>query len=197
MGDIRSNMAALPRINRRKLFRSSIIGAAALLTGIRSMRAARGWCRSDPLITIDGYLADIFSTAPLTALLKVSGPTEIVVSVPVGVPTAMLFAGPGFGRGEKIRFEQLDKLQQTASSIPVTVAVLVPAKEDFPIGVEFAPHILGILKPARASGVANQWLILETEISTDSNLALQLPSALRQGRASRRRPPRRARRKRA
>lgn len=197
MGDIRSTMAALPRINRRLLFRSSIMGAAALLAGNRSTRAARGWCRSDPLIIIDGYLADIFCTAPLAALLKVSGPTEIVVSVPVGVPTTLLLAGPGFGRGEKVRFEQLVKLQQTASSIPVTIAVRVPAKEDFPIGVEFAPHILGILNPARASGVANQWLILETEISTDSNLALQLPSVLRQGKANRRRRPRRARRKRA
>ena len=148
--------------------RRTVVGAAfglaatSLVAMTRSTAAIRGWCRSDPLITIDGELADIFCTAPLETLLSVTAPTEIVVTVPRGVKAHLVLAGPGFGRGERVRFETSRKLKQTRTGTDVAVAVMVPAQDDLPIGVEFAPRILGILNPDRAEGATNRWIKLKT-----------------------------------
>jgi hypothetical protein len=149
--------------------------AAASGLAMRSADAARGWCRSDPLILIDGIIVDIFCTAPLTALLKVTGPTEIVITVPQGVKTTLLLAGIGFGRGEKVRFATSNDLTRNEEHIDVKVEVTVPAKEDLPIGVEFAPRILGILNPARAEGFANHLITLDTVLA-DGGLDLGIIS---------------------
>jgi hypothetical protein len=119
-----------------------------------------GWCRSDPLILIEGVVVDIFCTAPLTAPLYVTGPTEIVVSVPVGVQPTLVLAGVGFGRGEIVRFEERNRLQQSAEGLEVEVEVYVPASSELPIGVELARNLVGILDPTVAEGVTNQWISL-------------------------------------
>ena len=121
---------------------------------------SRGWCRSDPLILIEGVVVDIFCTAPLTALLHVTGPTEIVVAVPVGVQPTLVLAGVGFGRGEIVRFEERNRLQQSAEGLEVEVEVYVPASRELPIGVELARNLVGILDPTVAEGVTNQWISL-------------------------------------
>ena len=166
------NPEAAARSRRRVLQSAFVVALGAATIDVQAALAGRGWCRSDPLITIEGVPADIFCTARLTAPLSVNGPTEIVVSVPVGVSTALVLAGLGFGRGEKVRFEETDRLQRSASSVDLEVAVYVPAKEDLAIGVEFAPRIVGILSPARADGFANQWITLATQLSTDGLLGL-------------------------
>lgn len=151
-----------PRFGRRHI----LLSAAALAAGIagppRPAEAARGWCRTDPLILIDGELADIFCTAPLSMLLQATGPTEYVVTLPRGVDGKLLLAGPGFLKGETLEFRHSRKLKKTKSGIEIKVAVRVPAKEDLPIGLEFAPRILGILNPDRAEGFANSWVSLRT-----------------------------------
>lgn len=151
------------RSNRRGAVVSAVAVAAAGMAGpLHSADAARGWCRTDPLILINGELADIFCTAPLSMLLQATGPTEFVVTVPRGVKTILLLAGPGFLKGESVTFKHSRKLKKTKSGIEIKVAVRVPAKEDLPIGLEFAPRILGILNPDRAEGFANSWVSLKT-----------------------------------
>jgi hypothetical protein len=159
--------------SRRDVLRCAVALAAAGVIGDRQdSLAGRGWCRSDPLITIEGVPADIFCTGRLTTPLLITGSTQIVVRVPVGVSTALVLAGPGFGRGEKLRFEETDQLQQSDSAVDLEVAVYVPAKNDLAIGVEFAPRIVGILNPARAEGFANQWITLTTQLKTGGLLGL-------------------------
>jgi hypothetical protein len=121
---------------------------------------SRGWCRSDPLILIEGVVIDIFCTAPLTAPLYVTGPTEIVVSVPMGVQAALELAGPGFGRGEVVRFEERSRLRQSDEGLEIEVEVYVPASSELPIGVELARNLVGILDPTVGEGVTNQWISL-------------------------------------
>src|SRR4051794_27078024 len=95
--------------SRRRVLRSAVALAAMAIIGDRQASlAGRGWCRSDPLITIEGVPVDIFCTASFAAPVRVKGPTQIVVSVPAGVSTALVLAGPGFGRGETLRFEETD-----------------------------------------------------------------------------------------
>lgn len=161
-------------LSRRRVLQTAVAVASGAATGDhQTTLAGRGWCRSDPLITIQGVPADIFCTASFKALVRVTGPTQIVVSVPVGVSTALLLAGPGFGRGEHLRFEESDRLQQSGSTVELEVAVHVPASEDLAIGVEFAPRVVGLLAPARAEGFANQWITLFTQLATDGLLDLE------------------------
>jgi hypothetical protein len=121
---------------------------------------SRGWCRSDPFIVIEGVVVDIFCTAPLDAPLYVTGPTEIVVSVPVGVSAALVVAGVGFGRGEVVHFKEANRLKKSAEGLQVEVEVYVPASSEFPIGVEFARNLVGILDPVLAEGITNEWINL-------------------------------------
>jgi hypothetical protein len=164
--------ASVAKSRRRVLQTAAVLASMAVVGDRRTSLAGRGWCRSDPLVSIDGVLADIFCTGHLTTPLQVTGPTEIVVSVPVGVPTALVLAGIGFGRGELVRFEETNRLKQSDSAVAVEVAVYVPAMDDLEIGVEFAPHIIGILNSARAEGLANEWITLATELETDKLLGL-------------------------
>lgn len=154
--------ASLRGLSRRQLFGAAGVAGGAVGATALGVDAARGWCRTDPLILIDGELADIFVTAPLEMLLQATGPTEYVVTLPKGVNGTLLLAGPGFLKGEKLRFEHSRKLKKTRSGIQIKVAVHVPAQEDLEIGLEFAPRILGILNPERAEGFANSWVSLKT-----------------------------------
>lgn len=158
----RRQALATQRIGRRTLITSAGLLSAGLVMP-RSAEAARGWCRTDPLILIDGELADIFCTAPLSMLVKATGPTEFVVTLPKGVSGTLILAGPGFLQGERLRFEYSHDLAKTSRKIEINVAVHVPAEEDLPIGLEFAPRLLGILKPDRADGKANSWVSLKSD----------------------------------
>src|SRR5262249_41894849 len=118
-------------------------------------------------------VVDIFCTAPETAPLCVTGPTEIVVSVPVGVSASLVLAVVGFGRGEVVNFEEANRLKQSADGVELEVAVYVPANRELPIGVEFARNLVGILDPTTADGVTNEWIPLPKRLPIESLLALQ------------------------
>ena len=155
------------RLTRRAALRT--LGASALAIpaalGLRDAGAARAWCRTDPIVLIGGTVVDVFVLGPLTALLQVTGPTEVVVTVPVGVSASLLLPDLGFGRGEVVSFAQSAALVRNANGIQVKVDVRVPAKDSsMPVRVEFAPRILGILKPASAEGTANRWVSLTTRL---------------------------------
>lgn len=152
--------------DRRGLVRlGALLAAGGFGLRVHGADAGRGWCRSDPLLLIDGILVDIFCTAPLSVLWQATGPTQIDVTVPDGVKATLVLAGIGFGRGERLRFANSKDLERTEDSIEVRVEVLVPARENLPIGVEFAPRILGILNPARAEGFANSIITLTTKLA--------------------------------
>ena len=146
-----------------------ILGAALLALLTLSVAAApasagHGWCRSDPVLLIDNHIVDIWVTGPLLAPLKVTGPNQIVVTTPPGVDSYLILKTIGFGRGEEVTLRTSNDLQRTAAGgVEVEVAVYVPARDSsMPVGVEFARDILGILNPARASGTANEWVVLRT-----------------------------------
>jgi len=125
--------------------------------------AGFGWCRSDPIVLIDGHIADIFVTGPLTAPLKVTGPNQIVITTPPGVQRHLVLATLGFGRGEVVRFQTSEELKRTPQGVEIEVAVYVPSRDSsMDVGVEFAPNLLGLLAPERAYGKANSWVVLRT-----------------------------------
>ncbi len=135
------------------------------LAPARDTAAAVQWCRTDPVVSIGGDVADIFVAAPFDAPLKVTGPNQVVVVVPNGVPAHLVLKDLGFGKGEEVTFQESAKLKATEDGIEVVVKVMVPASEDdMPVRVEFAPRVVGVLQPASAEGTANEWVTLRTSL---------------------------------
>ena len=126
-------------------------------------RASVGWCRSDPVVLIGDDITDIFLSAPADAPLKVTGPNEIVVTIPDTLSASVVSVPLGFGKGERVTVVQSANLKANPKWIEVQIDVFVPAKDgSMPVVVEFAPRVTGVLGPARAEGVANTWITLST-----------------------------------
>lgn len=157
----RSAPGSVGLVNRRRML-ALALAALVHLIAFPGADAHRTWCRTDPIVAIDGTTADIFVAGPVDAPLIVTGPTEIVVTVPVGVDAWLIASDLGFGYGDVVSFAQSHRLRQTAAGIDVEVQVLVPAREAMPVLVEFAPRLLGLLSPASAEGTANTWITLRT-----------------------------------
>jgi len=132
---------------------------------VPSASAGIGYCKVDPVLVIDGRVADIFVGVPFSDLGKVTGPTEYVVSTPVGVDGDLALTALGFGHGEIVYYEETPSLNVTSEGIEVRIKVRVPASSDaMPVLVEFAPRIVGILNPTVAEGNANEWISLRSHL---------------------------------
>lgn len=122
-----------------------------------------GYCKVDPVLVIDGRVADVLVGVPYRDLGMVNGPTEFVVSTPVGVDGDLAITALGFGYGETVHYEESHSLQVTSEGIEVRIKVRVPASSDsVPVLVEFAPNVLGLLQPTWVEGSSNQWISLRS-----------------------------------
>lgn len=147
---------------RRLIMTFALIILAFTLTSAPAS-AGYGWCRTDPVVLIDGRIVNVTVTGPLLAPLKVTGPNQMVIRTPEDVDSYLVLKDLGFGRGEVVSFETTPRLKKTDQGIEVEVAVYVPARDSSMfVGVEFAPHIVGLLAPSKAEGTANEWVVLRT-----------------------------------
>ena len=137
----------------------SLVLLALVVAGQSSASASVRWCRSDPLVVIDGHLVDVFVSIPTDDLSKVTGATQIVVIAPPDVAVALASPGVGFGYGEDVSFETSPSLDVTTQGMEIRARVLVPASDDaVPVLVELAPRIVGIVSPTAVEGLANAWV---------------------------------------
>ena len=137
--------------------------AALLMTPGAVVRSSVGFCASDPVVIIGDTLTDITVLAPADAPLKVTGPNEIVVTIPYRLSGSVVTLGVGFGQGEKVTIVQSHRLKATPDGVEVMIQVFVPASDDtMPIQVRFAPRLSGLLAPITTEGVANTWVTLRT-----------------------------------
>jgi hypothetical protein len=159
-----------PTLNRRTLLAKAGIvaaGSAVALAGAERVDAARRWCMMDPVVIIDGRLADVFLSSDIKLLLTASGPSIIRVGLPVGSKGMVLLNDLGFGlRGYDIKFVTDSSLESTTRHTQVSIAAYVPSREDdLPLQVTFAPRSLDsslkqILFGTSAEGVVNEWVNL-------------------------------------
>lgn len=161
-------MTATPRRYTRRdalrIFGGSALALAATLK-LDDAGASRAWCRTDPIIKVNGQLAHIYVSGPVNAPLLVTGPTEVVVSTPVGADAEHIASDNGFGQGYVVTFVESKKLRATDEGVELNIAVLVPATDDtMPVKVEFASRITGILSMDSALGTANRWVSLDTTL---------------------------------
>ena len=142
-----------------------IAAIACTLSAQPGADASPMWCRSDPVVLIDGYLVDVFVSVPLDDLLRVTGTTRIEVSVPPGVSVALASPGVGFGYGEDVALRESPSLSVTRQGMEVRIKVFVPAADDaVPVLVQVAPRLIDILSPSTAEGHANEWVTQQATI---------------------------------
>ena len=152
---------------RIRLLLALTLMSVAFVAMVPSASAARAWCRTDPIVLINGTLADVFVSGPLLAPLTVTGSTKLVITVPEGVKGHVILTDLGFLRGYNVVISQSSELEQTSKGVEVRIAVYVPARDSrMPVKVEFAPRLLGLLWTDSAEGTANQWITLDTFLAT-------------------------------
>lgn len=142
-----------------------VLVVLALALASQSAMAARVWCRTDPVLLIAGRLVDISVSGPLTAPLKVTGPTKVRVLVPRGVDADVLISDLGFGRGYDNSIHEVKHLRQTKRHTEIEVQVYVPSRDSsMPILVETSPGLLRLLSPDTAEGTANSWVTMKVKV---------------------------------
>jgi hypothetical protein len=148
-----------------RLVRACLLAVAILAFNGLSTSASIGWCRSDPVLKIDDALADVFVSIPSSAVPEVTGPTQFVITTPVGVNEAVLLTSPGFGYGETVIFQESKALKANYKGIELHIAIYLPATNNTtPVLVEFAPRVIGVLSPVSAGGTTNAWIYLEARL---------------------------------
>lgn len=163
-------MTSTRPVSRRTFLRAAGGGATTLaatqLLDAPGASAGRAWCRVDPVVLIDGQLADIFLGSSTEMLLSATGPIKLRISIPEGSRGRVVLTDLGFGRGYDIAFSRTAALTRGDGRTPVIVEAYAPARADsLPVTVTFAPRTLDssladILFGMTAEGTANQWITL-------------------------------------
>ena len=153
---------ALPRMDRRHSLRALAGAALALVPALLPSEtgAFRRWCKTDPVIQIDGQSAHIIVAANVknnrAARRLSTGPIRVVVTVPVGISYKKLHGNNGFGDGYDREVVESKELTATDEVVPVHVAVTVPMANDaIEVKSYLVPKGHGRLRPGEGHGMAN------------------------------------------
>ena len=141
------------------------LGLVLLALALTTHGALAGisWCRTDPIVRINGERVNIFVNSDEAILKQATGPTQVVVTVPLGVSTELIATDPGFGFGEVVSFTTSPYLRVTDSGrVNVVVSAYVPAVgPSLPVQVEVVP---ASGTATTLQGATNQWISLATRI---------------------------------
>ena len=152
-----------------RLFSVCALAAPAALRS-RAARAIMGWCRRDPIVMIGDVTAHVVLSSYAEMNELATGPSQLVITVPEGVPTRFVAYDPGFGHfGYDVRFLESRDLIADDRSVEVQVEARAPAANPpegpLPLFVTFTA--LGNARPDsdQAEGRANEWLLLRTNLA--------------------------------
>jgi len=139
-----------------RIVRSFALALLALVVLGQSVGADRQWCRVDPVVAINGKVANIVVFGHPDVPSLATGPTEVVILVPVGATTELLGADNGFGYGYAVYFVETSDLTQTKRT-PFEVRAFVPAAgAALPVKVEVTAADSGALL-GRGRGTTDAW----------------------------------------
>lgn len=131
-----------PRLSRRDALRL-IAGGSALALAPALLRpepvgATRVWCRTDPLFQVGYKLVDVTIGTYDDMFLSATGPVQIVLTTPPGVPVRLLYADNGFGYGYAISYATDPALTGGMTNPQVHVQVVAPSTEALPVSVYYS-----------------------------------------------------------
>ncbi len=141
-----------------------LLGLVVFVLAASGAGATYEWCKTDPIVRIDGQIADIVLLSHRQMHSAATGPARLVVTVPTGVAAELVATDRGFGgHGYDVRFAESADLRNAAGTLQVRVEAYAPASDDaLPLRVKFAPRGTGRLSPGSAEGTANAWVVLAT-----------------------------------
>jgi hypothetical protein len=153
-------------LSRRRALRLVAGSLLAVPAGLRladPAAAAWTWCRTDPVIKVDGQVLDVFVSSDVAMKDASTGPTKIKIYVPTGSSVGVYATDQGFGDGYSITLATTSTLKKTATSTPIRVEVYVPSSNGgLPVKVDITPRSIGRVKSATAQGWANAWVVART-----------------------------------
>jgi hypothetical protein len=132
--------------------------ALMLVLQVQNASAGIGWCRTDPLITVDGHSGHVYIESTEQMFSSATGPILIEVRIPVGTSASAVPLDYGFGRGYAITFKEDDRLYSRGSYVEVRVRANVPAIDgSLPVKVTFH-SVDQVQQDSIKSGTANDWI---------------------------------------
>lgn len=146
----------------RRTTMALVLGLLAML--VLTMPAAAGvsWCRTDPVIEVNGRKAHIYISKDANYKAAITGPTVLVVHVPKGSSYRLIEADNGFGFGYAVTFVEDSKLVARTGYVDVRVQAYVPADDSaHAVRVELHPDDPAKLKFNKV-GTANMWFATGT-----------------------------------
>ena len=151
------------RGGKRSVAAALVLALALLAIITPNATATIHWCRTDPAISINGQTVNIFVASTEEIFQQATGPTDVVVSVPVGVSAQLLWTDPGFGYGETVTIVESSRLRVTASGVQIMISTYVPATGSLPVLVEVVPANAGVVT-ASAQGATNAQVRISTTV---------------------------------
>ena len=95
----------------RRLAVTLLIPCLAIITLILPADAAVKWCKSDPIVRLNGTQVQILVAIPEEYQALVNGPVAVEVSTPRSVERELIFTDAGFnGFGEVVQFTDMFSL---------------------------------------------------------------------------------------
>jgi hypothetical protein len=126
-------------ISNRRRIATLLIAFVAMFVGVGPAYAGVSWCRTDPVVRLDGKQVQILVGIPEQYQTLVNGPTEIELRTPKGLPRELLYLDEGFnGMGEDFSFGNLsnDYMDHDSFWIKLEVRVPIQTSDTVPVQVE-------------------------------------------------------------
>lgn len=157
---------------RRAAVRLLSVCALAAPAALRSgaARAIKGWCRRDPIVQIGDVTAHVVLSSYAEMNELATGASQLVITVPEGVPTTFVASDPGFGHfGYDVRFLESRDLIADDRSVEVQVEAHAPAANTpegpLPLLVTFTALDNDRPSSEQVEGQANEWLLLRASLA--------------------------------
>jgi hypothetical protein len=152
----------------RRLVCTVALALLATLASVRGGEAISGWCRTDPVITLDGRVASIWVTTEVFPDWAPGTTATIVVQIPVDVTPSVVFIDPNHGfQTFSISFLANPAMKKRENSIDVRIMVMtvIPRAQGTGAGVEWAMNAAGDPIAAATYGTVGSLLVLDTKLT--------------------------------
>ena len=126
----------------RRLGVSFLLGLLTLVVTAAPVGAGVGWCRADPIVTINGVPLQIWVSIPDIYEPYVNGPIKVRIAVPEDVTDLqVVHLDAGFnGHGETVIWATNGRSPRADGSIPVKVRIKVPFNKRA-LRADFGPQV--------------------------------------------------------
>jgi hypothetical protein len=105
------------------------LGLLALMVFAAPASAGVSWCRSDPIVRIQGYTAQILVGVPAQYVSLVDGPIDVRIDIPSTFSREVVMTDAGFnGYGERVRWGTSYNQVRLVVTVPIDESRLGPGE---------------------------------------------------------------------